>query len=392
MRTVVHLTASTFYGGPERQMCGLARSLPRDYRSVFVSFSERGRCQAFLEEARHQGFEAVALEHDTPHFSAAIREVEALLCRVRADVLCCHGYKSDLLGRPAARRRGVPVVAVSRGWTGANVKLRLYEMLDRMALRWMDRVVCVSEGQADKVRQAGVPPGQVLVIRNAIRMDRFSRLDPSYRDRLQAYFPTPRGRIVGAAGRLSPEKGFDILIKAAVPMVRADPALGFVLFGHGPLREKLATQIAAANLTRHFVLAGFRTDLDNFLPFLDLLVLPSYTEGLPNVVLEAFAAGVPVVATAVGGTPEVIEDGINGYLVRPGNAAILTDRIGAVLRSETERRAMGLRGQQRVRDHFSFEAQSGQYQDFFGTLAPSAVRQCSPPGGRLLPNVEAGCR
>jgi glycosyltransferase involved in cell wall biosynthesis len=372
MRTIVHLTASTFFGGPERQMCGLARSLPHDYRTVFILFSEGGRYQAFLGEARNQGFEAVALENDTPYLHAAVRELEGHLQRVGADILCCHGYKADLIGRAAARRRQLPVVGVSRGWTGASLKLRLYETVDRLSLRWMDRVVCVSEGQANKVRQAGVPSRRVVVIRNAIFSDRFDRIDAAYQERLRGMFPDPPRCIVGAAGRLSPEKGFDLLIQAAERIVGADPSVGFVLFGEGHMRSKLAAQIAAAKLTNRFILAGFRSDLDGFMPFLDLLVLPSYTEGLPNVVLEAFAAGVPVVATAVGGTPEVIEEGVSGYLIPPGDADILHDRIRAVLASEERRQTMGRRARQRVREHFSFEAQSDQYQRFFDNLVSSA--------------------
>src|SRR5260221_14461539 len=114
---IVHLTASPFFGGPERQMLGLAQSLPHTDRTSFLSFPERGLCQPFLEEARRRGFEAAALEHNTPHFAALVRELTHHLRELRADVLCCHGYKPDLVGVLAARRRGIPVVAVSRGWT-----------------------------------------------------------------------------------------------------------------------------------------------------------------------------------------------------------------------------------------------------------------------------------
>ena len=141
-----------------------------------------------------------------------------------------------------------------------------------------------------------------------------------------------------------------------------------MLFGDGPLREDLARQIAAAGLAGRFVLAGFRDDLDRFLPHLDLLVLPSYTEGLPNVVLEAFAAGVPVVATAVGGTPEVVEDGVSGWLVPPGDPAALARRILDVLGHEERRRTMGERGRARIRSQFTFEAQSLLYQELFAEL------------------------
>src|SRR5262249_12851575 len=145
---IVHLTASTFYGGPERQMLGLAHALPEEDQTVFLSFAEDGRCRQFLAAARQQGFEAVGLAHDTPRFGAAIAEIAGHLERLQPDALLCHGYKADLLGRKAARRLGVPCVAVSRGWTGETFWVRLYEAVDRFFLRWMDRVVCVSQAQA----------------------------------------------------------------------------------------------------------------------------------------------------------------------------------------------------------------------------------------------------
>jgi glycosyltransferase involved in cell wall biosynthesis len=365
---IVHLTASTLFGGPERQMLGLAGALAGECRSVFLSFAEGGRCRAFLDEARAEGFEAAALEHDTPHLRAATSELAGRLRHIGADLLLCNGYKAGLLGRIAARREGVPVVAVSRGWTAESWKVRLYEALDRINLRWMDRVVCVSEGQAAKVRRAGVPDERVVVIRNAIRADRFEAPDPAYRDRLLALFPDPPRHVIGAAGRLSPEKGFAVLAEAARRVLREDPGAGIVLFGDGPLHEALARQVEAAGLAGRFVLAGFRADLDRYIPWLDVMVLPSYTEGLPNVVLEACAAGVPVVATAVGGTPEVIEDGENGYLAPPGDARTLAGCILAVLDSDDLGRGMGESGRRRVLEEFTFEAQARQYRQLFADL------------------------
>ncbi|GAG41076.1 unnamed protein product, partial [marine sediment metagenome] len=118
--TIVHLTASRFFGGPERQMLELAGSLPTDIQSFFVSFSERHLCQAFMDQARQSGFGGVALKYDTPRLVAALRELIGVLRDVNAAILCCHGYKANLLGLLAARWVGIPAVSVSRGWTGEN--------------------------------------------------------------------------------------------------------------------------------------------------------------------------------------------------------------------------------------------------------------------------------
>jgi glycosyltransferase involved in cell wall biosynthesis len=364
----VHLTSSTFFGGPERQMLGLAEALRPRARTILVSFREAGRCRPFLDEARRRGFEARAVEHDTPRARAAIEDVRNLLQSFRADVLCCHGYKADLLGQCAARRTGVPVVAVSRGWTGESRRVRLYERLDRWALRRMDRVVCVSAGQASQVRRAGVREGRIVVVRNAIDLRRFGGFDPRSREEMLAWFPKAPARLIGAAGRLSPEKGFGVLIAAAKTVARADGSCGFVLFGEGPLRAELAAGIAAAGLAGRFVLMGFRSDLDRLLPGLDLLVLPSFTEGLPNVALEACAARVPIVATAVGGTPEVVLDGVNGYLVPPRDPAALAGRIRDAIRDESVRHEMGQRGRSLVEDQFTFEEQARHYLHVFEGL------------------------
>ena len=189
----------------------------------------------------------------------------------------------------------------------------------------------------------------------AVQAERFEAPDPAYRERLRGWFTGSPGRIIGAAGRLSPEKGFADLVEAAALATHTDPTLRFILFGDGHLRPDLERRIAAHGLQQQFVLAGFRTDLDRFLPHLDLLVLPSYTEGLPNIVLEAFAAGVPVVATAVGGTPEAVEDGGNGYLVPPGDPPALAQRILDALSNEPRRQALAQRGRDRVLNEFSFE-------------------------------------
>jgi glycosyltransferase involved in cell wall biosynthesis len=365
---IVHLMASPFVGGPERQMLGLARHLPPEYRSVFLTFGEGGRGQALVDRARNDGFEAVVLRHNYPYLRRAAGEIANHLQEWKADILCCSGYKPDIIGWMAARRAGIPVVSVSHGWTAATLRVRLNEALDRRVLRWMDFIVCVSEAQAVKVRRAGVSAERVAVIRNAIDVEAAGAPDPVYADRLQDFFADVPDRIVGAAGRLSPEKGFDQLVEAAAMVNEVVPSIGFVLFGDGPLRTSLMRQIARRGLQSRFILAGFRTDLEKFLPHLHLVALPSYTEGLPVILLEAMAAGVPVVATAVGGTPEVIKDEAGGYLVPPGDPAALAGRILDILRHETDRRKLGQRGLERVRDEFSFEVQSSAYHRLFEML------------------------
>jgi glycosyltransferase involved in cell wall biosynthesis len=365
---ILHLTTSPFFGGPERLMLELAQSLPAPCRSAFALFADRGKSEAFRRHLLEHDLETITLAHDTPHLVAMIRELTRQLRERNADVLCCHGYKAAVVGLLAARRACVPVIAMSHGWTAETWKVRIYEMLDRACMRRMDRVVCVSEQQAQKVRCAGVRADRVVVIRNAVRADRFDRVDPADRRMLERMFPGAPDRIVGSAGRLSPEKGFGVLVEAAAIVARSDPGAGFIHFGDGPLRAAISRRIGELGLQQRFILAGLRNDLDRFLPHWDLSVLPSFTEGLPTVVLESYAAGVPVVATAVGGTPEAVADGVDGYLVAPGDPAALAGRILDVLKLGEERKAMGRRGRERMRADFTFDAQAVRFQKLCAEL------------------------
>jgi glycosyltransferase involved in cell wall biosynthesis len=365
---VVHLMASPFYGGPERQMLGLARHLPAEVESVFLSFPERGLAQRFLDEARRAGFGASALTHNTPRFAACVSEVAAELRRLNADLLCTSGYKPDLVGWRAARRVGIPVASISHGWTGATWKVRCYEQLDRFILRWMDAVVCVSQAQADKVRAAKVPEAKIVTIQNAVGVDAFVDANAEVRAEMASWFAQPPRWLIGAAGRLSPEKGFAVLIEAAALVLQQRPEAGFVVFGDGPLRADLERLILERGLQRRFVLAGFRNDVARFLPNLDFGAMSSFTEGLPIALLETGAAGVPSVATHVGGIPEVIEDGVSGSLVPAGNAAAFAQAVVALLDDEARRIAMGRAACARVRQHFSFTAASERYLALFRRL------------------------
>ena len=373
--TVVHLTASTFFGGPERQMLGLADTLPESVRTAFVSFPEGGRCAAFLDVVRDRGYEAVALRTDFPRLFRVVAELTATLRGLGSDVLLCHGYKANLLGRIAARRVGVPAVAVSRGWTWQDRRVRLYEWLDRRHLRLMDHVVAVSEGQAERVRKwCRVPTERISVIRNSARLAAFAESTPA-RDRLLDVFPRDSrvSRVVVAAGRLSPEKGFAVLIDAAASVLAADAGAGVVIFGEGVLRAELEHLVRARGLGDRVVLPGFRDDLDSLLAAADVVTLPSFTEGLPNVALEASAAGVPVVATAVGGTPEVVADGETGFLVATGRPEKLAARLLQLLRDDGLRTTLGNAGRARMQRLFTFDAQAAAYLDLFARLRPSPL-------------------
>lgn len=373
--TVVHLTSSRFYGGPERQMLGLAESSSRRIQSVFISFSENGRCRAFVSQCRSKGFDAFRLRYDTPRLFAAAGELRQLLHTQRACILCSHGYKANIVARMVTHGMGIPHVTVSRGWTGESTRVRLYDALDKRILRYVDRVVCVSRSQADQVHSMGVPATKTRVIYNAIQSDRFARPNPSYGKRLRRLFPFSPMFIIGAAGRLSKEKGHAVLVTAASLVEKRYSQVGIVIFGEGRLRKALQNQIDRLGMTQSVIIPGHRPDLDGYLPHLDLLVVPSFTEDIPNILLESLAAHVPVVASAVGGIPELIKDGHTGRLVPAGDAEAMAESISQMISDRTAADRMRKNGHQSIQTQFSFACQSRMYESLCDELLNSASRK-----------------
>jgi len=293
-----------------------------------------------------------------------------LLKQHNIQILCAHGHKSRMLGWFAAKYLRIPIIGISHGWTGECRKVQFYERIDKWMHRRMDHIVCVSQGQADKVIRFGTPASRVSVIYNSVRMDRFNvPSDISFRHRLESMFPNKPKLIVGTAGRLSPEKGFDVLISAVSSAVgRLPSAVSFVIFGDGVLREALQKQIDALGLSQSVVLAGFTDQLDQYMHHFDLFVQSSHTEGMPSVLLEAMAARTAVAATQVGGTGELVVDGETGLMVPPNDPDALADAMTKVLSDDELRRTMGERGRKRVAQSFDIEAQAEIYWELFNRL------------------------
>jgi predicted dehydrogenase/nucleoside-diphosphate-sugar epimerase/glycosyltransferase involved in cell wall biosynthesis len=364
---VVNLIASGFYGGPERIMVGCAKAMPPGYESVFFVFGERGRGDEavrgteMIEAARREGFETVELRHDRPNIPAMVLEVAERLRDVKADVLCCHGYKADVIGVMAARLAGIPAVGIAHFWIASTKKMGVYMTFDWLALRRMDATVAVCDAQVEKLIDGRVRPDRIFAIRNAIEAPAAVDVPAGARAALEAYFPNPVRVIAGTAARLAVEKGIDVLVRAVEIVVRRHPDAGFVVFGDGPQRAQYEAMIAERNLGGSLVLAGFRSQAQTLFPALDILALPSRAEGLPVAILEAMSVGLPVVATAVDGIPEAVIDGQTGYLVASEDHEAFADRLMRLIESEALRREMGARGRERVLTEFTFPSQAQKY-------------------------------
>jgi len=171
--------------------------------------------------------------------------------------------------------------------------------------------------------------------------------------------------VVGVVARLHPQKGHEYLIKAARVLADKFKDLKIVLVGDGELRAELEQAVVEAGLSETFIFLGFRSDVRDLLSMFDIFVLPSLYEGLPNVILEAMATNLPVVATSVDGTVELVDDGETGYLVPPRDPGALVAKIGNLLESADLRRQFGRAGRKKVEEQYSLELQVENFQNLY---------------------------
>ncbi|MGE4441526.1 MAG: glycosyltransferase [Desulfomicrobium sp.] len=364
---ICHLIATNFYGGPERQICQHARMMmERGHWLRIISFMENSRQTELMDTAASLGIPVLGLSGSHPFDPRPIWKLRDYLAHSRVDILCTHGYKSSVLGRIASWMAGCRQLVISRGWTGETRRVRCYEMLDRIFLRLADAVVAVSEGQRQKILACGVNSDKVRVIHNAIDLAAYP--GPANKS-VRTELGIPKEAIlVATAGRFSPEKNHMGLVEAATRVLEEMPDVYFVVFGEGFLRSELEKAVADAGIGHRFFLPGFRSDVRSLLHDIDIFVLPSHTEGLPNVVLEAFACRKPVVATCVGGTPEVVSDGVSGFLAPRGDMDRLAQGVLALAGDAALREQMGRRGYLSVEEEYGFERQTNLYLQIYGNV------------------------
>ncbi len=277
----------------------------------------------------------------------------AELCR-ELDVKIWHGhdYKSNLFGVLLERLCDLKLATTVHGWVKLTHKTPLYFAIDRFALRRYHDVMAVSQDLFDACLDAGVPQGRLSLIENGIDTHAFRRRGPA---RDSARRSSSRDRVViGAVGRLSEEKGFHWLIEAAERALERGVALELWIAGEGDQKERLAAQIAASPHARHFRLLGFEREPVELYEALDLFALSSLREGLPNVVLEAMAMEVPVLATRCGGMEAFARDTEDALLVEAGSAEALANGIVRLAQDAALRTRLAATARARVERECSF--------------------------------------
>lgn len=325
--SVVHLLAPAPFGGLEEVVLGLAvGQVGAGMRVRVVTVLDgvqASRDHPFVDQARERGLDVQTIRPPRRRYDREVRAVTGLL-RPGRGVLHTHGYRPDVLGGIASRRAGWSQVSTVHGFTGGDWKNRMYERLQFRALRRADGVVAVSGAIRDRLAGVGVGSAGLRCIPNVLAPGAFLSREEA-RARLGL---GPEGLTLGWAGRLGREKGADILLEA-LARVPHDIPVRLSVLGDGPERDLLISTAKRLGIGERVTWHGVVPGAGRLLRAFDLLVLSSRTEGTPMIVLEALAAGTPVVATAVGGVPDLLRE--HGVLVPPADPGALAEAIRETL-------------------------------------------------------------
>ena len=273
--------------------------------------------------------------------------------RERVAIWHGHDYKSNALGLLLRRFRRMRLVTTVHGWVHQTARTPLYYWVDRLCLPRYDRVICVSEDLYRRCLECGVPARRCVLIENGIDTAEFSRR-LSVAEARQRLGVRADQFLLGAVGRLSAEKGFDLLIRAVAQLLSGGLDVGLLIAGEGDERARLQALAGELGLGDRVKLMGYCADPRELYQALDAYVLSSLREGLPNVLLEAMALGVPVVATRIAGVPRLVRDGENGLLVEPGDVGGLAAAVRNLAGNEELRTRLGAAGWATIEAGYSF--------------------------------------
>ena len=358
-------------GGPGKGLFQFLKYTSReDLEYLLCNFELKGRPDGqFIDEARRLGLNLMLLNQRATIDPGLIARARRIIKDHEIDVVQTHGHKPNILGFFLSFIARKPWVAFAHGYIHGSRKTELYNRLDRMVLPWADRVVAVAGSMKTLLLKSGVRRDKIRLIYNAIEPAPPTRTSPA--ELRQAHGLTTEHVVAGAIGRLSPEKGHLTLFEAMRSVASAVPTARLLVVGDGPDRTMLQEYCRAHGLQDRVIFTGYQENISDYYGILDLLVLPSLTEGLPNTVLEAMSFGIPVLATSVGGVPEIIE-GDNGVMVPPQDPAALAQQLIRLLENQELRRTIGANGRNSLYPRFSPERRAREILAVYDELlAPS---------------------
>jgi glycosyltransferase involved in cell wall biosynthesis len=384
--TILHIFSGDQWAGAEVMVYSLLtrlRAYP-DFQCMALSLN----AGVLTEKLIKCGIEMHVLPEGRLSFGQLLVRASRLFRHQRVDVIHSHGYKQNLLALILARSLGVPsLIATLHGLSeplhGATAKRQLIKWLDRWILRnHFTRVVAVSHEMRSCLSALGdLPEEKLVVIHNGIEIDR--RLETGCRPASERGTGAPFH--IGTVGRLVPVKDFGLFLAIAAEIRKEIPDVRFSILGDGPLREQLERQADDLGLTNCVEFLGHATDPWSYYASLDLYLNTSLHEGIPMTVLEAMACGVPVVAAAVGGLPEIVTDGRDGFLVSERDARRYAHCCLQLLRDWGRSCRMAQQARDRVEEYFSAARMSQEYRALYLSHASYSSPSPSPRSTRAIP-------
>lgn len=350
--TILDLRDSPWVDGPGRTILDCAETIDASRFRIVVGAFDGGQPNgtAYEHEARMRGLEVARISERRSLDPEVLRQIVTLGRDCGADLLHTHDFRSDLFGFAASRILGIPFVSTVHGWIANDFRGRISTWLDKQVLRKSAHVIAVSE---ESRRRLGgwANSNRCTVIPNALRVEQY-RPDRSGRRFRESNGVSSNHVLIANIGRLSPEKSQLDFLVAARELSRRHDCLRFVLFGNGPDRAHLEQYVSESELEEVVVFAGYREDMIALYNEIDLVVQTSLTEGMPNVILESLLMEVPVVATNVGGTAEIVTDLETGLLIPPGNPAALVAAIERFVSDRDGFTAMARKGREHIIANF----------------------------------------
>lgn len=302
-------------------------------------------------------------------------KIASILRDEKVDIVHTHSSKAGILGRWAAYKAGVPhIVHTVHGWgffTGQFFLTRwIYQTLERWTASVTERLIAVSADNQREGLEAGIgKPEQYRVIHSGILPKRYVLSPTAGRKARRALNPQNRPSVLVLSNFKSQKSPLDVVEAAAILAMKMPEAL-FLWAGDGPLRAKVEKAIGLRGLKENFNLLGWRQDIAELLAAADVLFLASLHEGLPRVVLQAMAAGKPVVATSVNGTPEAVKNDVTGFLTGPHETEAMAQGLYRILSHKALGRKMGLAGRKALQGTFRIDLMLREIEKLYGELAP----------------------
>jgi glycosyltransferase involved in cell wall biosynthesis len=355
--TIVHINTESMWGGGEVQTCYLIRGLEaRGVKNVLVAppGSEIAR------EVRATGTGVAELRMRGECDAAAVVRLSRILRDIKPAVLHLHTSHAHTLGWLAGRLAKVEPIIVTR-----RMDHEIRGHFSFVKYSSVDHIVAISEVIRSTLIRSGLSPEKLSVIHSAVDC-RLPHSGPNLRSAFGFRSDIP---VIGTVATLAKPKGHQQLFEAMRIVRQRHPSVRLLVAGTGPQESRLRQLAVELNLAEEIVFAGFRKDIPQILSALDVFVLASQDEGLGVALLEAACCGLPLVATNVGGIPEVVRDGSTGFLVAPGDTPSLAERIMYLLEHRQEAREMGQRARAFVRENFSLDTMVQRYHELYGRLS-----------------------